>query len=351
MPEKDTKFLCRLSQYSAVSAELKLFSDDYLLNLLNTASPIDKGFDGASFSLEIGSAPVFIKKIRLTEREMIPTNRMSTKNFYELPLYYQYGVGSAGFGAWRELFIHTMTTNWVLENECKNFPLMYHWRLLPGKKITPSDQDIDQLERELDYWEGSPAIYSRLFDRLEFSTDLVLFLEYFPENLHSWLSKKLAENAAIAEQACIMVENNLNDIFSFISSKGLLHFDAHFDNILTDGNRLYFCDFGLALSSQFDLSILEIDFFKSHKKYDYFSTKMHLLHCIITNLFGKDNWVQTLADCANGKRALTPTIDSIIKRYAPIAFVMDQFYRDLQVKSKTTPYPYAELNQIYEKFK
>ena len=36
--------------------------------------------------------------------------------------------------------------------------------------------------------------------------------------------------------------------------RGLIHFDAHFDNILTDGHRLYFSDFGLAVSSRFELA-------------------------------------------------------------------------------------------------
>ncbi|MFF2503082.1 hypothetical protein ACFVTY_06840 [Streptomyces sp. NPDC058067] len=49
-----------------------------------------------------------------------------------------------------------------------------------------------------------------------------------------------------------------------MNSRGLLHFDAHFQNILTDGRRLYFADFGLALSSRFDLSPSEAGFFERH---------------------------------------------------------------------------------------
>ena len=41
---------------------------------------------------------------------------------------------------------------------------------------------------------------------------------------------------------------------------GLHHFDAHLDNILTDGERLYFVDLALAMSPRFDLSASEVRF-------------------------------------------------------------------------------------------
>jgi tRNA A-37 threonylcarbamoyl transferase component Bud32 len=45
-----------------------------------------------------------------------------------------------------------------------------------------------------------------------------------------------------------------------VSRSGLLHFDAHFRNVLTDGHRLYLADLGLATSPRFDLSTEERDF-------------------------------------------------------------------------------------------
>ncbi|WP_406418196.1 hypothetical protein [Streptomyces sp. NBC_01614] len=35
----------------------------------------------------------------------------STANVLRLPAYFHHGIGSPGFGAWRELAVHTMTTN------------------------------------------------------------------------------------------------------------------------------------------------------------------------------------------------------------------------------------------------
>ncbi|MGA4844917.1 hypothetical protein ACOBQB_00960 [Streptomyces sp. G5(2025)] len=49
---------------------------------------------------------------------------------------------------------------------------------------------------------------------------------------------------------------------------GLLHFDAHFENILTDGRQLFFADYGLAISSRFELAQGEADFFDQHRTYD-----------------------------------------------------------------------------------
>ncbi len=69
-----------------------------------------------------------------------------------------------------------------------------------------------------------------------------------------------------------------------------MHFDAHFKNILTDGKRLYLSDFGLALSSRFDLTPAETQFLKQHSSYDQACAAVNLLHCIITSLFGKERW-------------------------------------------------------------
>src|ERR1700730_4165030 len=96
---------------------------------------------------------------------------------------------------------------------------------------------------------------------LDASGDIVLFLAHFLENLHEWLAKQFAAGLPAAELACTMVEKNLWPVISFINSRGLLHFDAHFKNIVTDGNELYLADFGLAISDRFELSDAERRFF------------------------------------------------------------------------------------------
>lgn len=76
----------------------------------------------------------------LTDPERQPEHVRSTANLLELPVFCQYGIGTIGgpgSGAWRELAVHTMTTNWVLAAEYEGFPLMYHWRVLPDSTPCP----------------------------------------------------------------------------------------------------------------------------------------------------------------------------------------------------------------------
>ncbi len=81
-----------------------------------------KGIGGTSLQIEIDNTPVFVKKVPLTDLELQPENYMSTANIFNLPMCYQYGIGSTGFGAWRELAAHVMITNWVITGQSSK-----HW--------------------------------------------------------------------------------------------------------------------------------------------------------------------------------------------------------------------------------
>lgn len=258
------KLVNRLCDYSAISTELALFNDQRLMLLLDNAEHHGKSIGGKTALLEISGKKVFVKKIKLTDIERQPENVMSTANIFNLPLYYQYGVGSTGFGVWRELSAHIMSANWVIAGECPNFPLMYHWRILPSPMIKPSIEETQKLEQEVAYWNKSSAIHQRLHAIQNASAEIVLFLEYFPENVYQWLGKELIKDSQSAESACTMIDSNLRAIITFINSRGLIHFDAHVWNILTDGKQLYLSDFGLALSSQFELTDEERVFYKRH---------------------------------------------------------------------------------------
>ena len=56
-----------------------------------------EGIGGKSALISIDDTPVFVKKVPLTDLEQLPQHFMSTANIFDLPLSYQYGVGSAGF--------------------------------------------------------------------------------------------------------------------------------------------------------------------------------------------------------------------------------------------------------------
>src|SRR5688572_12820575 len=138
----------RVVRYGDVSTALALLSDHQLGQLVDAAPAIGSGVGGTSALLDIADASVFVKRIPLTDLERDPDNVMSTANLFRLPTFCQYGVvllPSGGFGAWRELAANTMTTNWVLTKQSEAFPLMYHWRVLPG--AAPLADEIADIER------------------------------------------------------------------------------------------------------------------------------------------------------------------------------------------------------------
>lgn len=129
----DGEPLCgaRRAVHGAVATRLSLLSDQRLQEVVASAVPLGSGIGGRSAEVDIEGTRVFVKRVPLTDVELRPECVRSTANVFGLPTFYQYGVGSAGFGAWRELAVHTMTTHWVLGNAYPGFPLMYHWRVLP----------------------------------------------------------------------------------------------------------------------------------------------------------------------------------------------------------------------------
>lgn len=335
----------RLSTYSAIATELSLMSNLKLMKLLEEGRSLGTSIGGFTSLLKINDTLVFVKRIPLTYIENQSENFLSTANIFNLPPYYQYGIGSTGFGAWREVATHSMTTNWVIGGECPNFPLMYHWRVLPSSELSFNGT----LKRDSAYLNDLPEVRSRVQAMQDSSSSIVLFLEYFPHNVHQWFSKALSKgDQTAAETACIMIEKNLKAITSFINSRGLLHFDAHFWNILTDGEQLYFSDFGLAISSKFELSKTEIQFFKKHQRYDQAYTMTHLVKWMLIELFGEPHWRRVLDQYAQGniRESLAPAISAVIERYAPICVVMTNFFDQLEIAPEVTPFPVDELERL-----
>jgi Phosphotransferase enzyme family len=337
----------RLAGYSAVSAHLALLSDDQAARLVGKAVPLASGIGGTTFLLDLDGTRIFVKKIPLSDLERRQENIRSTANFFRLPVFYQYGLGSTGFGAWRELALHVMTTNWVLSRQCLGFPLMYHWRTLPGPTPRPpAAAEHADIERAVAWWGGCQEIRERLLALAHSSASVVVFLEYFPQTLHEWLSEKISRGGEEADSAFIMTDRNLQATTSFMNSRGLLHFDAHFNNILTDGQRLYFTDFGLAMHSRFDLSGAETAFFASHRSYDCSYTVTHLVKWLKTAQGLEASSDPITAEYADGgvSACLPAAADAIIRRYTSIADITSDFYRRLH-KDKLTPYPADEIER------
>jgi hypothetical protein len=281
--------------------------------------------------------------------ERLPEHVRSTANLFGLPAFCQYGIGGPGFGAWRELAVHTMTTNWVLAGQYQGFPLMYHWCVLPD--TAPAlPEELADVERAVAYWGGRPEVRRRIEALQQSSASLALFLEYIPQTLHEWLTAQVRAGDETADRACSLVEKELEAGTAFMNARGLHHFDAHFENILTDGRRLYFADYGLALSSRFDLSRSEADFLDLHRTYDSCYTVTYLVKWLVTALYGygREEREALIRACAEGDHpsAIPQEATAILTRHAPLAAVMTDFYRKLQDESRETPYPLEKIRRV-----
>ena len=136
-----------------------------------------------------------------------------------------------------------------------------------------------------------------------------------------------------------------------MNANGLLHFDVHFRNILTDGHRVYITDFGLATSSRFDLSESELKFLERNKAHDGCYVVTEFVNWLVTVLGGAKNHterVDLIRRFAEGEKSLEMmnAATMFIKKYAPIALVMNDFYMNLDSVSRTTPFPVEEIQRI-----
>lgn len=137
-----------------------------------------------------------------------------------------------------------------------------------------------------------------------------------------------------------------------MKSRGFLHFDAHFDNILANNNHIYFADFGLATSRRFDLSPEERAFLEKHIDYDRYYVVAELAQRAIVTTLREDEREGALNAYLSPEKMtimLSSAIDSIAQRYRPIAVLMSNFFRGLREHSKSTPYPESELAQEWTK--
>ena len=212
---------------------------------------------GATYTADLDGTKVFVKRIPLTEREA--TRRWSTRNHFRLPTYYNYGVGSAGFGVSRELVGHITTTNWVLEGASASFPMLLHHRVMDRRQAFPPDEaDIDQYVAR---WNGSRAVGEFIRARAVAPEEVWLVLEHVPYGMSEWLMSNQDRVPDVVDQLFAAI--------SLLRRNGMVHFDAHFGNVLTDGETVYLSDFGLLNDADFELTKPERAFLARHSHYDY----------------------------------------------------------------------------------
>lgn len=326
----------RRADYEKVSKKIAELGREGLAAILKDATQVHSGIGGTAVKLEIDGVPVFAKLIAVSDLEM--ANPESTANLFGLPTFYQYGVGSAGFGAWRELEAHKMTTDWVLKDKRPNFPLMYGYAVVPREKPEPTNEErLDEITR---YWGGSEQVKERLKAIDGASNSVVVFLEAIGRS--SGLDPRLdyyihpqSSEGDTTKPDMAMVESELNATCAFMERQGMIHFDAHPGNILTDGGRLYFADFGLATSVNFDLSVEEREFFEKNRGYDRSLATASLSH-------------HPRAESGE-ELPILPEVRAVSDRYQAVSNRYRTFLTSLREDTtKATPYPAEEMQALHQ---
>lgn len=254
----------RRARWRRLSDRLARLSDVALEQMLAAVEP-SRGW-GRNRRLELDGVPVFAKSVPLTALEAARPG--STANHFGLPGFYNYGVGSAGFGAFREVVAHVATTEWVLSGAVDGFPLLYHHRVLPRRE-PPQPVEPAARARYLARWNDDPAIGRYIEARRTAPFEVVLFLEFVPHSLHDWLPDHAHHAADVVAE--------MRRTLAFAHGRGLLHLDAHARNVVTDGVGFFLTDFGLALAADFELSAAERAFFERHRHYDHGEFALGLL--------------------------------------------------------------------------
>lgn len=260
----------RTKKYFKLSSYLAQLDNAQLYSLFeNCQSNQSSTGWGTNCIIVLRKSPVFVKRLPVTNLEY--DNLFSTRNLYDLPTYCNYGFGSTGFGVFRELVTHLKTTHWVLEGAIATFPLMYHYRITP---FSGQWMDVDKLQHQtyVEYWGNSKNAGNYMLDRAIASYELILFLEYIPYVLTTWLQ----DNPNRLEKSL----DDLRITIDFLKTKKIIHFDTHFQNVLTDSEQIYLTDFGLALDQSFGLTKDEESFFEQNKFYDYGEILRNLGHLI-----------------------------------------------------------------------
>jgi hypothetical protein len=329
------------NDFFAVREALSLHSNLQLQDALKACDQT-QGW-GVNQTLVIDQKPVFVKRIPLTEKEY--AQGFNTQNLYQLPMYYHYGVGSAGFGAFRELICHQRVSDWVLQGHTAYFPLLYAYRIWPvqtpqGTKTPWRERSPEQWQQHLSYWNNNPQIAEYLSAREAAPYEIVLFLEHVPETLFAYAQQKDERAFSLLAQA--------SEGLRFLNQRGILHLDAHLGNLLTDGERVVISDFGLALDQRFQLAPDEQRFFAQHQHYDQagiIGSLAYIFRQYLAQAAERPLSVEQLKQALNGLKgtpdfSLPPELAGLLLKYEAPLLVVSQFFEDLrQDPSKSTRWP------------
>jgi serine/threonine protein kinase len=241
----------RKHKYNKLNTQLSYLDDNELKSLV-----VANKSESNTSIIELEGHKIFCKNIKITELEY--EHQFDTGNLFGLPSYYNYGIGSAGINCFRELLMHIKTTNWVLNDEIENFPLLYHYRIV--KNMPEIKRDDEYINQKITYWNSS-AVGEYLKAKRTSPWCILLFLEYIPLTVREWIDDSYQKNKLYLTQ---MIK-----IIRFLRKNGIIHFDTHTNNILVDNQTIYLSDFGLVYDYQFKTTTLERQFYDQNTYYDY----------------------------------------------------------------------------------
>jgi hypothetical protein len=246
-----------LEEHRRLRALLDSLDDAELQSLVEPGRP-SQGSWGWSGAAQVDGTPVFVKQVPVTEVEAAAWP--STGNHFGLPVQFHYGVGSAGFGAAREAAAHAQATAWAAEGALDGVALLHHARLLP-RCGEPWALPLDRATY-LAGWGDDPAVAAYVDAREGASHELWLVEEHLPHTLGPWLVDHQDRVDDVLEKLLGTARG--------LAQRDVVHFDAHFQNVLVDddGERLGLADFGLALSGAADLAADERELLAAHRHYD-----------------------------------------------------------------------------------
>jgi hypothetical protein len=309
--------------------DLAALADDELVALLPEAS-YDQGW-GASCTLDVDGTKVFLKRLPLTDVEV--ANPGSTRNRFGLPTYYSYGVGSAGFGSWREVAAHRTTSG------TPGFPTLLHERVMPRTAMPRTDLPWTA-DGYVAYWNGNRHIGEYMAARDAATHEVWVLLEHLPQTGNEWV---LANEARVDEilDAAYGIVRRLGDL-------GIAHFDSHLGNVVTDGDGFRLSDFGLAIGDDFELSAAERRFVDRHRHYDLGIVVASLGQQLMGRL--QTRRPSELADASDHVEelpfSLAPELRAAYTRLrAPMLYMVEHFARMMR-PSKRSRYDDAVLRDL-----
>ncbi|MBX2993658.1 MAG: hypothetical protein KF681_02520 [Bdellovibrionaceae bacterium] len=329
---------------------LSTLTDLELQGLLQNARPLHTGIDGRSVELVFAGTRYFVKKIPLSALEMTPENQGRTANLFGLPSFCHYGLGVPGFGSWRELAATLQARDWLSETDDRYFLKLLHHRVLPAPAQPALDlAQIQEREAQIQNWGGSAPVRARYEALARTTHEIVMVFDFIPRTLKDWMVGEAARGADAFTQAILFAESNLRAAVDVLKAHGMLHFDTHFENILTDGHGFYLTDFGLAISKDFELEPEEARFLELHADYDLARASIGLVHAVITALEPTGHWADHLhAFLKQEPDHWPPAAREAVRRYAPLAVVQRDFARRLMT-DKLTPYPHDEISNLVKR--